>query len=106
MYYTRGVIRQQAKNYQAALDDFALAVENGCHSMHKAYVSMGWSCEKMGLVEKALEYYDKSITINPNYSIAVEHRAAVYSRSEIHKVLDDCKKAIALNPKNLSFSFR
>jgi len=106
IYYTRAAIRQQWENYDGAIQDYHLAIKTGYHSVHKAHVSIGWCYEKLHQYEKAIEQYDQAIAIKPKYSIAVEHRAGAKCRTDSKAAEEDCKLAIKLNPKNLSFAYR
>jgi len=106
IFYTRAAIKQQWENYEGAIEDYKLAVKHEYHSLHKAYVSIGWCYEKINQYENAIEQYDKAIEIKPNYSIAIEHRAGAKCRTDSKAAEEDCRSAIKLNPKNLSFAYR
>jgi len=50
---------------------------------------------------------DYTLNLMPNYSAALEHKAALLCRLNNHKeAIKQCKNAISANPKPLSFSFR
>jgi len=106
IYYTRAAIKQQWENYEGAVEDYKLSVAHGYHSLHKAHVSIGWCYEKLHQYEKAIQEYNVAIDLKPKYSIAIEHRAGARCRSDSKAAEEDCKLAIQVNPKNLSFAYR
>lgn len=106
IYYTRGALRQQWDNYEGAIEDYRSAIQFNYHSSHKAHVSIGWCYEKLNQFEKAIEQYNCAIQVRPNYSVAIEHRAGAKCRSDSKAAEEDCKLAIKVNPKSLSFAYR
>jgi tetratricopeptide (TPR) repeat protein len=106
IYYTRAAIKQQWENYEGAIEDYKLAVQYEYHSLHKAHVSIGWCYEKLHQYEKAIAEYNQAIDLKPKYSIAIEHRAGAKCRSDSKAAEEDCRAAIKVNPKNLSFAYR
>jgi tetratricopeptide (TPR) repeat protein len=102
IYYTRAAIRQQWENYEGAIEDYKLAVQHNYHSLHKAYVSIGWCYEKLNQYDKAIIEYNTAVQIKPTYSIAIEHRAGAKCRTDSKAAEEDCKLAINVNPKVLS----
>lgn len=106
IYYTRGALRQQWDNYEGAIEDYRSAIQYNYHSSHKAYVSIGWCYEKLNQFDKAIEQYNLAIQVRPNYSVAIEHRAGAKCRSDSKAAEEDCKLAIKVNPKSLSFAYR
>jgi len=106
IYYTRAAIRQQWEKYEEAIEDYQRSITHGYHSLHKAHVSIGWCYEKLQKYERAITEYNKALVIKPTYSIAIEHRAGAKCRIDSKAAEEDCKLAIEINPKNLSFSYR
>ena len=50
---------------------------------------------------------DLAVSVKPCYSSAIEHKAAALCRQNDQTgAIEQCKNAIRLNPKNLSFAFR
>jgi len=106
IYYTRAAIRQHWENFQGAIEDYRLAIEKNYHSPHKVHVSIGWCYEKLKQYDLAIKEYNMAIEIKPKYSIALEHRAGARCRLDAKAAEEDCKLAIQINPKNLSFAYR
>jgi len=88
------------------MEDYKLAIENGYHSPHKVHVSIGWCFEKLKQYDLAIQQYNKAIESKPDYSIALEHRAGARCRLDSKAAEEDCRLAIQINPKNLSFAYR
>jgi small glutamine-rich tetratricopeptide repeat-containing protein alpha len=55
---------------------------------------------QMKKYEEAIQSYTKAIELSPNNPIYYGNRAAAYSHLGQHvKAIEDCKRAIALDPK-------
>src|SRR4051812_8006248 len=66
-----------AKGLENAAADFERAVKND-PSLYQAYSELGFTLRKMGKFDESLAAYDKSLSIQPNYSAALEYRAEAY----------------------------
>jgi tetratricopeptide (TPR) repeat protein len=110
---------QQWERYEEAIEDYRKAIAHNYHSIHKAYVSIGWCYEKLLKFEQAIAEYNHALAVNPKYSIALEHRshieiyhlltpcrAGAKCRLDSKAAEEDCRLAIQINPRNLSFSYR
>jgi tetratricopeptide (TPR) repeat protein len=89
-------VKQKAKNtdnakkeYEKALKDFKSAASNN-PEMFQAYNGMGFAYRKTGDYVKALEMYDKALTLQPGFPDAIEYRGEAYLG--LNRV-DDAKKA-------------
>lgn len=77
------------KEYEKALKDFKSAASNN-PDMYQAYNGMGFAYRKTGDYVKALEMYDKALTLQPGFPDAIEYRGEAYLG--LNRV-DDAKKA-------------
>jgi len=66
-----------AKGLENAAADFERAVKND-PSLFQAYSELGFTLRKMGKFPESLAAYDKSLSIQPDYSPALEYRAEAY----------------------------
>ncbi|WP_310424847.1 tetratricopeptide repeat protein [Chamaesiphon sp. VAR_48_metabat_135_sub] len=104
-YCYRGICYERLEKFPEALADFdrAIALQSRQHVFHHA---RGRTRQKLGDLKGALADFNVTIDLKP--------RAAVYDdRSEIHRclgnhleALQDCDRAIELNPKFIDAHFR
>src|ERR1019366_2154375 len=66
-----------AKGLENAAADFERAVKND-PSLYQAYSELGFTLRKMGKFDESLAAYDKSLSIQPDYTPALEYRAEAY----------------------------
>ena len=63
------------------------------------YVDTGCSCLQKNDFEKAIEYFNKAIEINPNYKFAYINRATAYAKlKKYQNAINDYNKVIDLDP--------
>lgn len=75
-------------------------------STKEDYVSRGLSLTEKGRYDKAIEYYNKAITIDPNYVYAYSNRGIAYAwKGEYDKAIDDFNKGILLSPNDAHIYF-
>lgn len=70
-------------------------------SPNKARVNneIGTASAEQGRYEKALEYLDKAINLNPQYAEPYYNRGTVYGRlGQYQRTIDDCSEALRLKP--------
>jgi tetratricopeptide (TPR) repeat protein len=77
------------KEYERALKDFQSAA-SGSPQMYQAYNGMGFAYRKTGDYAKALEMYDRALTLKPGFPDAIEYRGEAYLG--LNRV-DDAKQA-------------
>jgi len=65
------------KEYEKALKDFKSAA-SGSPQMYQAYNGMGFAYRKGGEYAKALEMYDRALTLKPGFPDAIEYRGEAY----------------------------
>jgi len=70
-------------------------------SPNKARVNneIGTACAELGQYEKAIDYLNKAINLNPNYAEPYYNRGTVYGRlGQFQRTIDDCSEALRLKP--------
>jgi tetratricopeptide (TPR) repeat protein len=92
-------LKKAQKEYGKVIEQQLEAVKKNA-KFHEAYSSLGYAYRKTGEYDKALESYDKALTLQPNYVEAIEYRAEAYLRlnrlTEAQKALE---VLIGKNPK-------
>ncbi len=76
------------------LTDIALSFDD---QLAEAYTIRGDYYRNKGLIEKALEEYDKANRLNPNNWMAYFGKGKLYNSSDYVKCLDNLQKAASLN---------
>ncbi|MFF0308607.1 tetratricopeptide repeat protein [Streptosporangium sp. NPDC004379] len=67
--------------------------------LHEAYYRRGWVEHEAGRSEAAVTFYNRSITLNPDYELAIAWRGEVYRRLERYQeALLDFDRALELKP--------
>jgi Tfp pilus assembly protein PilF len=70
-------------------------------SPNKARVNneIGTACAEIGQYEKAIDYLNKAINLNPNYAEPYYNRGTVYGHlGQYQRTIDDCNEALRLKP--------
>ena len=66
-----------------------------------AYVNRGSAYGEKGHYDRAIEDFNKAISINPNYAGAYNNRGnAYYKKGQYDRAIEDYNKAIALDPND------
>ena len=65
------------KAYGKAIERFRAAVEL-TPDFHQAWSSLGYALRKTGQYQESLEAYDRSLSIDPTYTEAIEYRGQAY----------------------------
>ena len=81
--------KQARKEYEAALKDFQIAA-TAAPNNYRAHNGAGYAMRKLGDYQRALESYDRALTLAPTSSEAIEYRAEAYLGLNR---LDDAKQA-------------
>ena len=87
-------------NYTIAYCNKSTALNNKkYHDYEKANDYFNKGIETIDL-NKKIEYYDKSIELNPNYTVVYSYKGnALYSLKNYEQAIDCFNKAIEINPK-------
>ncbi len=96
-YYHRGFRKVQQQNFQAAINDFNIAIQNNMQ-YENAYIMRGFC--KVGLREvySAVDDFTMAIRINQNSLPALALRGLIVSETEGDRA--DLISACEINPKN------
>jgi tetratricopeptide (TPR) repeat protein len=85
LYANRGVIQFNIGDYEAAVDDFTLALDNNIHVQARLYANRGLSFEALGYDALARADYHAALAVNPDNAVALrrleELQKPLYDRS-------------------------
>ena len=88
------------QRYTDAYDNFEQALKYQAYD-YKSWLSLGWALEKMGDYKKAIEAYNKSLSIEPDQSFAFYRQARCYAiLRQNHSAIEHLRRAISLHPEN------
>ena len=91
-----------SKFYDTALNEFNQAISSNSNN-YKAYNNAGRVYQELGNIDKAEEYYRKSIEIEPGYAEAVKNLGTVlFAKNQVDEAIDKYIRSISLNKKNPS----
>ena len=76
------------------LSDIALSLDN---KLAEAYALKGYYYTYKGIIQKAIDEYDKALTINPNFSDAYMGMGFIYEYDDYVKSIYNYQKAATLN---------
>lgn len=87
-YYNRGKTKRKMENHSGAIEDYKIAISKSPH-FADAYLAMGVSYTFSGNIEKAKEFYLKTIKVNPLDA------KAYYNFADLLRVNENnCKESI------------
>ena len=88
-------------NYKQALAEFEMCLKDPAYGTpEKALYNMGFASLKMKKVDKAIEYYEKSLAMGPENVNTLYYLARAYlEKKENAKALAQLKKVVATDPK-------
>jgi len=97
-YYCRALIKDNKKDYQAAIDDYNKAIDIKSKDAD-LYIDRGIDKNYINDYEGAIEDFNKAIVINPNNANAYKNRGSIKSSiNDFKGAIDDFNKAISINP--------
>jgi Flp pilus assembly protein TadD len=101
-YLERGLCYVYLEDYDHALEDFLMAIDiDPDDKLALNRLGYFYDREKVRNLEKAFYYYNMAILKQPDYYPPYYNRALCYIRTARYDdALQDCSKAIALDPKN------
>ncbi len=97
LYFKRGKVKNKLKDYNNAITDFCLAIEQKKNDA-EIYFNRGLSKDNLEDTVGAINDYSKAIELKNDYSIAYNNRA--YSKSalkDFESAIEDLKKYIQFN---------
>jgi tetratricopeptide (TPR) repeat protein len=99
-----GLEAEQAQDWDGAIDLYSRAIESGELSQRelaRVFRSRGNVRHTMGEDSEALQDYETSLRLDPDYANAWISRGVIYHlRGQFPKAVDDYDKAIELEPDN------
>jgi Tfp pilus assembly protein PilF len=99
IYYNRGNVFMNEKNYDRAIGDYSKAIELN-PNYAEAYYNRGIVYMNEKNYDRAIRDYSKAIELNPNYTEAYNNRGNIFKNNKNYdRALEDYNKAIELNPK-------
>jgi tetratricopeptide (TPR) repeat protein len=99
VYYNRGIVFMNEKNYDRAIQDYSKAIELN-PNYTEAYYNRGIVFTNENNYDRAIQDYSKAIELNPNYTEAYNNRGNIFKNNKNYdRALEDYNKAIELNPK-------
>lgn len=98
LYFRRGLIYLDKKQYQKTVDDYNIALSLNPND-GQSYVNRGHAYDKLGKPEKAIEDYTSAIRVNPKLFQAYYNRGYCYvNAAKYQKAVEDLSLAIKINP--------
>ena len=90
---------RQMHIWKNGLSVWSYVVEKEPEKASIAYTNLGSVYQKMGQLDRAMENYDKAITLDPNDYLAYTNRGAIFDKiGELDKALESYNKAVMSNP--------
>lgn len=105
-YYSRAQVYSRMDNTDAALADFAKAVEfiNSEFGRSVAFSERAKIYQAQGKLDDSLKDYGEAIKLAPEFAYHYANRAAVYfEKQEYQKAIVDYSEAIRIDPRNPYF---
>ena len=100
IYYNRGVVFQDMKNYTEAISDYKACLKRS-PDYDKAYYNLGIICLEQEDNEKAVEMFNKSLSINPDDVLSFVNRGyAKFKLTHYSDALNDFSHASKLDSSN------
>ena len=97
-YIDLGNEHYYAKEYEAAIEDYSVAIDYDPNSSI-AYYNRGSAYNSLGKYDTAIADYNKAISITPDYADAYNNRGFAYNSLEQYdEAIADYNKAIRLGP--------
>ena len=103
--FLTGLIRYQKSDFKSSIEAFEDALENTGNSdslvsQDDIFFSIANSYSQMDNYQLAIDYYTKTITLNPEYASAYSNRAHAYvGMGQVELALADYSKAIEIDPQ-------
>ncbi|HCR72311.1 MAG TPA: hypothetical protein DIW23_12760 [Anaerolineae bacterium] len=97
-YNKRGVTREKKNDIEGALEDFKLAIKyKYMEEEYLPYHNRGRIYQLKGDIKKAIRDYNKSIKLNPNYSVNYFNRAIIFEQKKDYRsAISDYQKYLEL----------
>jgi len=97
-YNNRGNVFAQRKDYQAAIDDYNVALRIDPYHVN-AYYNRAFAYYQLGEYAKAINDYTEALRLKPDFFQAYNNRGAAYAMlGEYDKAIEDYQAALKINP--------
>ncbi len=100
-YNARGLAYMQLRSAKQAEADISKAIQLD-PTDSEAHYNLGVACLGLGHTDKAIQSFDQALAMNPTDSRTYFIRGVVYANLDREKMIDDLRKAIALDHGVLS----
>jgi tetratricopeptide (TPR) repeat protein len=103
-YHQRGYIQgslaaEDRANFDREMEDYNFILKHPYKRISMIYNNMGYVYEELEDVEKAVQYYGKSIQLCPHFIKAYHNRSIVFYYSDDYEAADkDCETIFSINP--------
>jgi Tfp pilus assembly protein PilF len=92
--------------WKNGLSVWTYVIEKEPEKVSIAYTNLGSVYQKMGRFDKAIENYDKAITLDPNDYLAYINRGAIFDKvGQLDKAIENFNKAVMVNPNDYAVYF-
>lgn len=96
----KGIMLEKMNRNAEAIEAFEAALKTDPAYIH-SLISIAFTYGKINNFEKSLHYYELACQQQPGFAIIYKSRAIIYRKNEkFHLALQDCDKALALQPQN------
>ena len=90
---------RQIQIWKNGLSVWSYVIEKQPGKVSIAYTNLGSVYQKMGQFDKAMENYDKALTLDPNDYLAYINRGAIFDKvGQFDKAIENYGKAVISNP--------
>jgi Tfp pilus assembly protein PilF len=97
---------QQLRIWKNGLTVWSYVIEKEPEKVSIAYTNLGSVYQKKGQLDKAMENYDKAITLDPTDYLAYINRGAIFDKgSQFDKAIESYNRAVMLNPGDFTAYF-
>ena len=90
---------RQMRIWENGLTVWSYVIEKRPNEVSIAYTNLGSAYQKRGQLDKAMENYNKAISLDPNDYLAYTNRGVIFDRmGQFDKAIESHNKAIVSNP--------
>ena len=103
LYFKRAFAYGKTEQYDKSIENYNKALDRQDNDYYKAtiYINLGVLYRYLGQKEKAIEYYQKAIKLDPEYARAYSNLGVVYDDlGQKEKAIEYYQKAIKLDPED------
>lgn len=106
IYYKRGLVYHEMKQYGQAIQDYTQAIQGNLVSKIELYYRRGLAYQALSRYEQALLDFSQVITMQPDYAQAYYQRGNVYQKlKKFAKAESDYTRTIELDPASAAHAY-